>query len=185
MMDDAIQRLLDEARPVVARWKREADSWSWTMGWIVEMVDALEAAGNPKCEHGIALSDLCEAASSHANDERPLVSPEVRGEVARLIDPEPWKLSDEEWDEEYGFNGVGRGRDKRSRRMMEALGIADTILARFALPELDPEKVAELLATHDWDAEREACTCRERGWSFEHVADMLIDALPTLTKGVE
>lgn len=60
-MGDAIQRLLDEARPVVARWEQEGDSWSWTMGWIVEMVDTIEAA------------------------QRPSVSPEVREALARVV----------------------------------------------------------------------------------------------------
>lgn len=41
---EVIQKLVDEARPVVARWRQEGDSWSWTMGWIVDMVIALEAA---------------------------------------------------------------------------------------------------------------------------------------------
>lgn len=75
-MGDAIQRLLDEARPVVERWKREADSWSWTMGWIVEMFDALEAA--QRQEATVRASTLRDAADAwHA--ENAGTSPRVHG----------------------------------------------------------------------------------------------------------
>lgn len=136
---------------------------------LLRLADALEAAYdqmesfaeaglldriNGQYEPSASMFAALEAA------QRPTISPEVRGRIIEAI-------------HSVKHNAYG---------VRHATDIADAFIARFTLPELDPEKVAELLATHDWDAEREACTCRERGWSFEHVADMLIADLPGLTK---
>ena len=102
--------------------------------------------------------------------------PEVREEIARVIDPDAW-LSPESFEEEYGgFPEWSWG--SQPKRQEQALRKADAILARLSVPTLDVERLTR------WLVENRRLVAGS-AWEYvdsEGTASALIAALPTLTR---
>lgn len=58
-----------------------------------------------------------------------------RQALARLVDSDAWDLSDSDWDEEYGYDGIVRGRDERARRRSASLKVVDRLIDAGAITE--------------------------------------------------
>jgi len=190
MMDDATQKLVDEARK---RADFEAREDHGIAVLLRDMADALEAAQRPPVELAKSPEDiaaeyapfdgsdpdtvihvrgLIAAAIREDRTQRPPVSPEVRDELVAHIHARA-EFDSDECDHGTYTGGALHGQPYR---MCERK--ADALLARFSLPVLDVERLTR------WLVENRRLVAGS-AWEYvdsEGTASALVAALPALTQ---
>lgn len=116
---------------------------------------ALTAAGvapqeNPKCEHGVELSDLCQFVDHVANapqesSEEPAPSPAREFEESATVAASPKAVKDAPTDREKLIADLRNLAENSGAVTLRAEAVHDIADALAAQPVLDPEKVAKVV----------------------------------------